>query len=50
MYLRQSEARVMGEISFYAKLLGIEPGQLLMLIYQNPEQAEALLKKLFKTE
>jgi hypothetical protein len=44
MYLRQSEARVLGEIRFYAKLLNMEPDELLMLIHQHPEQAEALLQ------
>lgn len=44
MYLRQSEARVMGEIRFYAKQLNMEPEALLMLIHHNPQQAEALLK------
>jgi hypothetical protein len=44
MYLRQSEARVIGEIRFYAKLLNMEPDELLMLIHQHPEQAEALLQ------
>lgn len=44
MYLRQSEARVMGEIRFYAKQLNMEPEALLMLIHLDPEQAEALLK------
>jgi hypothetical protein len=43
MYLRQSEARVLGEIRFYAKLLNMTPDELLMLIHQHPEQAEALL-------
>lgn len=44
MYLRQSEARVLAEIRFYAKLLNMNPEELLMLIHQNPQQAEALLK------
>jgi hypothetical protein len=43
MYLRQSEARVMGEVKFYARLLGMEPDHLLMLIHTDPAQAEALL-------
>lgn len=38
MYLRQGEARVMGEVSFYANLLGMEPKELLELIYWNPEE------------
>jgi hypothetical protein len=44
MYLRQSDARVMGEIRFYAKQLNMEPEALLMLIHHNPGQAETLLK------
>ncbi|MFM7423903.1 MAG: hypothetical protein ACKO7W_02675 [Elainella sp.] len=44
MYLRQSEARVLGEIRFYAKLVNLEPDQLLALIAQDPEQAAALLQ------
>ena len=38
MYLRQGEARVMGEVGFYANLLGMEPKELLELIYRNPEE------------
>jgi hypothetical protein len=43
MYLRQSETRVMGEVRFYARQLGMEPDDLLMLIDRDPQQAEALL-------
>lgn len=43
MYLRQGEARVMGEVSFYAKLLGMSPQELLELIYTNPT---AVIEKL----
>ncbi|AMA07933.1 MULTISPECIES: hypothetical protein [Cyanophyceae] len=43
MYLRQGEARVMGEVGFYAKLLKISPDELLELIYCNPSQAQTLL-------
>ena len=45
MYLRQSEARVLGEIRFYARLVDLEPEALLRLIYQDPERAEALLQQ-----
>jgi len=45
MYLRQSEARVLGEIRFYARLLNLEPETLLMLIDQEPERAESLLQQ-----
>jgi DNA-binding GntR family transcriptional regulator len=44
MYLRQSEARVLGEIRFYARQVNLEPEQLLALIAQDPERAEALLQ------
>ena len=45
MYLRQSEARVLGEIRFYASLLNLEPEALLTLICHEPEQASALLQQ-----
>lgn len=45
MYLRQGEARIMGEVSFYAKLIGIEANELLNLIYTNPAQAQSLLSE-----
>jgi hypothetical protein len=44
MYLRQSETRILSEIRFYAKLANLDPDELLLLIHQNPEQAEALLQ------
>lgn len=50
MYLRQSEARVLGEIRFYASLLQLEPEALLTLIAQEPEQAEALLRQQLEPE
>jgi hypothetical protein len=43
MYLRQSEARVMGEVQFYARSVGMEPQELLMLIHADPQRAAALL-------
>lgn len=45
MYLRQGEARVMGEVGFYARLVGLEPFELLRLIYTEPERAIALLSE-----
>lgn len=45
MYLRQGEARVMGEVGFYARLVGLEPFELLQLIYTEPERAIALLSE-----
>lgn len=44
MYLRQSEARVMGEVRYYARLLQMEPEALLQLIDQNPQQAAQLIQ------
>ena len=43
MYLRQSEARIMGEVEFYARLVGWEAWQFLELLYQDPDKAEALI-------
>ena len=37
MYLRQSESRVMGEVRFYARQLGISPEEMLEEIYTNPD-------------
>lgn len=45
MYLRQSEARVLGEVRFYAKRLNMEPDELLMLIHQDPDRAERLIQE-----
>ena len=45
MYLRQGEARIMGEVGFYSQLLGIEPRELLELIYTKPEEAIARLSE-----
>ncbi|MGC9505407.1 hypothetical protein [Baaleninema sp.] len=45
MYLRQSEARIMGEVGFYARACGVEPLQFLELIYQNPDRAEQLIQE-----
>lgn len=47
MYLRQSEARVLSEVAFYARGVGLEPLQFLELIYQQPERAEALIREQF---
>ncbi len=45
MYLRQSEARIMGEVGFYARLVGMEPGDFLELLYQSPDEAENLIEQ-----
>ncbi|MDB9518787.1 hypothetical protein PN466_17710 [Roseofilum reptotaenium CS-1145] len=45
MYLRQSEARIMGEVGFYARLVGMEPWEFLELLYQDGDRAEALIQE-----
>jgi cobalamin-dependent methionine synthase I len=40
MYLRQSESRVMSEVGFYARRLGMSADELLELIYTHPEEAD----------
>ncbi|AFY40613.1 hypothetical protein Lepto7376_4511 [[Leptolyngbya] sp. PCC 7376] len=45
MYLRQGEARIMGEVGFYSRLLGMEPSELLQLIYAEPDEAIARLSE-----
>ncbi|MFO8038738.1 MAG: hypothetical protein R6U67_04720 [Sodalinema sp.] len=44
MYLRQSEARIMSEVSFYAQEVGVSDRELLELIYQDPNQAQSLIQ------
>ncbi len=46
MYLRQSEPRIMAEVSFYAERLGMTASQLLDLIDQEPDEAQRLLATL----
>lgn len=46
MYLRQSEARVMGEVGFYARRCGCAPDEFLELIYRDPAAAEAAIAQL----
>ena len=45
MYLRQGEARVLSEVGFYAGLIGIEPAELLRLIYTEPSKAISLISE-----
>ncbi|MBF2074777.1 MAG: hypothetical protein IGS50_13585 [Synechococcales cyanobacterium C42_A2020_086] len=45
MYLRQSEARVLGELKFYARTLNMDPQDLLRLIHHDPVRAETLLRE-----
>ncbi|MGL5082355.1 MAG: hypothetical protein ACRC8A_12795 [Microcoleaceae cyanobacterium] len=47
LYLRQSQSRIMDEISFYAEPLGLSPSQFLELIYQDPDAAEAQIRAHF---
>lgn len=44
MYLRQSEARIMSEVGFYAQEVGLTARELLELIYENPNQAQSLIQ------
>lgn len=46
MYLRQSEGRVMSEVSFYAKRLNMTADELLDLIDCQPAKASELLQEL----
>ncbi|NJL01106.1 MAG: hypothetical protein HC838_05320 [Spirulinaceae cyanobacterium RM2_2_10] len=43
MYLRQSEARIMGEVAFYAEQAGVTPRELLETIFCDPDQADRWL-------
>ena len=45
MYLRQSEARIMGEVGFYAGMVDMTDREFLELIYEDPAQAEELIKQ-----
>ena len=45
MYLRQSEARIMGEVGFYAAMANMSDREFLDLIYEDPSQAEELIKQ-----
>jgi len=42
MYLRQSEGRIMSEVSFYAKRLGLSTDDLLEAIYTEPKAVQDL--------
>jgi hypothetical protein len=41
MYLRQSEDRIMAEVGFYARRLGMNPDELLDWIATDPDAAQA---------
>lgn len=45
MYLRQSESRIMGEVGFYAGMSNMSDGEFFELIYEDPAQAEELIKQ-----
>ncbi|MEA5419636.1 hypothetical protein VB712_10415 [Spirulina sp. CCNP1310] len=50
MYLRQGEGRIMQEVKFYAQQIGLEPEELLELIYQDGDRARAQLQAHFGSE
>lgn len=43
MYLRQSEARIMSEVGFYANICKVDPLSFLELLYTNPDKAESMI-------
>jgi hypothetical protein len=45
MYLRQSESRVMSEVGFYARRLGMSPDELMELIYTQPEVVDRKIQE-----
>lgn len=50
MYLRQSESRIISEVSFYANRLGMEPSELMELIYLEPEKADRMIGEAFNSK
>ena len=48
MYLRQSEPRIMSQVRYYAHQVGLHEYDLLNLIYEHPEQADALFQQVSK--
>jgi hypothetical protein len=50
MYLRQGETRIMQEVKFYAGHLGLEPEELLELIYSDGDQIRQKLQQHFGGE
>ncbi|MDB9493144.1 hypothetical protein PN441_04300 [Spirulina major CS-329] len=47
MYLRQGEGRIMQEVRFYARQLGMEAEELIELIYHDSDRASQLLQQVF---
>ncbi|MBD1995080.1 hypothetical protein H6G00_00355 [Leptolyngbya sp. FACHB-541] len=43
MYLRQSEPRIMAQVRFYGRKLGIDEYELLDLIFSDPDKVTELL-------
>jgi hypothetical protein len=50
MYLRQSESRVMSEVGFYARRLGMSADDLMELIYTQPEVADLKIQEVLGTK
>lgn len=50
MYLRQGETRIMQEVKFYARYLGLEPEELLELIYTDGDLARRELQQHFGSD
>lgn len=50
MYLRQSESRVMSEVGYYARRLGMSPDELLELIYTQPEEIDRQIQAVLGTK
>lgn len=48
LYLRQGEGRIMNEVGFYARQLGMTPSELLELIYTDGVAARAQLQAVFE--
>lgn len=49
MYLRQGEARIMQEVSFYARHLNMTPEELLEFIYTDGAAARSRFEAIFGT-
>lgn len=45
MYLRQSQARIMAEVAYYAQWVGMEPMAFLEMIYQEPDKALKMIEE-----
>ena len=43
-YVRQSENRVMKQVEFYARRLGMDPWDLLKVIYDDEDRAKELIE------